>query len=556
MGIFNRSSGGNDDSISTGRKQGFQLQLPRQASTLAPEDVYTNADLDPTPPENRSWGIVTWCSFWVAASLDPAFFSLGSSLIPLGLSVPQALGIIVLGNVIVSIPIVANGAVGSYMRVPFPVAIRASMGYYFSYLAVVSRLFLALIWFGVETYNGGLAMTQLLYAIWPSYIDIPNRLPESAGISTADMTSYFLFWLIQLPFFFINSNHLKYAFMLKVFVVPATAIAMTVSIAKDAGGSGPLVSAPATVFGSDFSLAFLTGLGAVIGNWSTLALNSPDFARYSKKPNSQLVQAIAIPATAIFIGACGIICASASIVVYGGEAMWTPMEIMQQWDNRAARAFAALAWMLATSTANITANSIAAANDLVTLCPRYIDLTRGQVITAILGGWACMPWLVLASSSSFLTFCGGYSIILGPLAALLTADYFFVKQRAYHVPELYDPHGIYRYSGGFNWRAVATILVFFSILFPGWLNAMNSDIEVGGMVWIYAPGLITSYFPAVAFYYILNRIFPHYASLVAEAVTADDVDMSVPTDDGHKAEYDDSKEAYEMTGVPALSQQA
>lgn len=30
--------------------------------------------------------------------------------------------------------------------------------------------------------------------------------------------------------------------------------------------------------------------------------------------------------------------------------MWTPMEIMQQWDNRAARAFAALAWMLATST--------------------------------------------------------------------------------------------------------------------------------------------------------------------------------------------------------------
>jgi len=66
----------------------------------------------------------------------------------------------------------------------------------------------------------------------------------------------------------------------------------------------------------------------------------------------------------------------------------------------------------------------------------------------------------------------------------------------------------------------------------------------------------TSYFPAVAFYYALNRIFPHYASLVAEAVTADDVDMSVPTDDGHKTEFDDSKETYEMTGVPALSQQA
>ncbi|GAA5940821.1 uncharacterized protein JCM15063_000890 [Sporobolomyces koalae] len=551
MGIFNRSSGDHNSGISTGYKEGFQLQLPRQASTLAPEDIYTNADLDPTPPERRTWGIFTWCSFWVAASLDPAFFSLGSSLIPLGLSVPHALGIIVLGNVIVSIPIVANGAVGSHMRVPFPVAIRASMGYYFSFFAVVSRLFLALIWFGVETYNGGLAMTQFLYAIWPSYLNVPNRIPESAGITTVDMVSYFLFWLIQLPFFFINSNHLRYAFILKVFVVPATAIAMTVSICKDAGGSGPLVRQPSTVFGSDFSMAWLTGLGAVIGNWSTLALNSPDFARYSKKPNSQLVQAVAIPATAIFIGACGILCASASVVVYGGDPLWTPMEIMQNWDNRASRAFAALAWMLATSTANITANSIAAANDLVTLCPRYINLTRGQVITAFLGGWAVVPWKVLASSSSFLTFCGGYSIILGPLAALLTCDYFFVKRRAYHVPELYDPRGIYRYAGGFNWRAVATVVVFFAILLPPWIQAMNSNIDVGGIAWIYAPGLVTSYFPAIAFYWILNIAFPHYPSLVAEAVTADDVDNSVPTE-YEKSDHDhESKEAYEMSGIRA-----
>lgn len=149
------------------------------------------------------------------------------------------------------------------------------MGYYFSFFAVVSRLFLALIWFGVETYNGGLAMTQFLYAIWPSYLDVPNHIPEAAGITTVDMVSYFLFWLIQLPFFFINSNHLRYAFILKVFVVPATAIAMTVSIAKDAGGSGPLVRAPSTVSGSAYSLAFLSGLAAVMGNWSTLALNSP-----------------------------------------------------------------------------------------------------------------------------------------------------------------------------------------------------------------------------------------------------------------------------------------
>ncbi|GAA6061366.1 hypothetical protein JCM10212_005820 [Sporobolomyces blumeae] len=567
MGLFNRSNNSTAGPLDSGySKQGFQLELPRQASTLAPEDIYTNADLDPTPPERRTWGMFTWASFWVAASLDPAFWQTGASLVPLGLSVSNSLGIVVLANCIIAIPIVANGAVGAYMRVPFPVAVRASMGYYFSFFAVISRLFLACIWFGVETYNGGLAMTQFLYAIWPSYLDVPNRLPVSAGLTTIDMCSYFLFWLVQLPFFFVNSNHLRWLFILKVFVVPATAIATCASVVHKAGGSGPLMSQPSTVSGSDFSMAWLTGLAALMGNWSTLALNSPDFARYSTKPKSQLVQAVAIPATAIFIAAMGIVSASASIIAYGGDPLWDPFQHMQLWDNRAARAFAALAWMLATSTANITANSIAAANDLVTLCPRYINLTRGQVLTALLGGWAVVPWKILASSSSFLTFCAGYSIILGPLAALLTCDYFFVKQRAYHVPELYDPHGIYRYQGGFNWRAVATVVVFFAILCPGWINAMNSDIDVGNMVWVYAPGMLTSYFPPILFYYALNRFFPHYASLVAEAVTADDVDMSVgPDDDGtYKASElshggaDEFKEAYEMSspteqGIPVIS---
>ena len=48
-------------------------------------------------------------------------------------------------------PIVLNGMIGANLRIPFPVAARASMGYYLSYFAVVSRAFLSLIWFGVET---------------------------------------------------------------------------------------------------------------------------------------------------------------------------------------------------------------------------------------------------------------------------------------------------------------------------------------------------------------------------------------------------------------------
>ncbi|POY74656.1 hypothetical protein BMF94_2418 [Rhodotorula taiwanensis] len=545
MGIFGRSEDAEP-------RAPFSWVLPRQSSSLAPEDVYTNADLDPTTdPSQRSWGYATWFSFWVAASLDPAFWQTGSSLIPLGLSVSNAIGIVVLGNVLISIPIILNGMVGSNLRIPFPVAARASMGYYFSLFAVLSRCFLGFIWFGVETYNGGSAMTQFLRAIWPSYWDIENTLPESAGITTRDMTSYFLFWLIQLPFFFLNPNQLRYAFMIKTVVVPATMLATVGSLVHSAGGGGPLFSQPNTVHGKDFSAAWLLGLAALQGNWATLAVNSPDFSRYATNNRAVWSQMLAIPISALFVTICGILAASASIPVYGldiSEAYWSPFDIMAQWNNRAAVAFAAMAWMLAGIAANITANSISCANDMVTLAPKYINITRGQLITAVLGGWAVAPWKILSSNTTFLSFISGYAIFLGPFSAFITADYFLVKRRAYHVPELYDPRGIYSYWHGTNWRAVATLILTVPPNLPGLINAINSDIDIGGIKWYYAPGFITAYIPALLVYWGLNVVFPHHETLLAEAVTADDVDLSVPpTLDS----YDAKSETYELSSVSA-----
>ena len=53
-----------------------------------------------------------------------------------------------IGNIIIAITIALNGTIGSRHHIPFSIAARASMGFYFSYFAVVSRLALALIYFG------------------------------------------------------------------------------------------------------------------------------------------------------------------------------------------------------------------------------------------------------------------------------------------------------------------------------------------------------------------------------------------------------------------------
>jgi hypothetical protein len=47
------------------------------------------------------------------------------------------------------------------------------------------------------------------------------------------------------------------------------------------------------------------------------------------------------------------------------------------------------------------------------------------------------------------------------------------------------------------------------------------------------PGFITGYVPACALYFALNFFFPHFPTLLAAAVTADDVDTTVePVQDG------------------------
>ena len=88
---------------------------------------------------------------------------------------------------------------------------------------------------------------------------------------------------------------------------------------------------------------------------------------------------------------------SAGEVLYG-KVLWDPLQLINEWDNRAAVFFAAFSFVLTTLGTNISANSLSAANDMTVLFPQYINIRRGQVLCAILGGWALCPWEILARS--------------------------------------------------------------------------------------------------------------------------------------------------------------
>src|SRR5271170_251521 len=121
-----------------------------------------NADLAPVPPEKRTWTTYNYASLWVAMSVCIPTYMLASSLIAGGMNWKQAIFTILLGNLIVLIPMILNAHAGAKYGIPFPVFVRASFGTRGANIPAVLRAVVACGWFGIQSWIGGMAITQMV----------------------------------------------------------------------------------------------------------------------------------------------------------------------------------------------------------------------------------------------------------------------------------------------------------------------------------------------------------------------------------------------------------
>ncbi|CAI6088368.1 unnamed protein product [Clonostachys chloroleuca] len=502
-------------------------KLPKQHSSIAPPNVWTNADQDPIPPELRTWTEMTFITYWYSDLVTISGWSAAGAILTVGLSATDAILITLTAGICNAIPTVLNGAIGSDLHVPFPIAVRASYGYWLSYFCVISRAILAMFWFGVQSVGGGQCVTAMILAIWPSYSKVENTLPKSIGITTQGMVSYLIYWLVQTPLLLIPTHRLQLLFNAKAVLVTPMALAIVIWIAVKAGNqSSGFFYAPATVSGSTRAWLWLSNLTSVTGGYTTLTVNIPDFSRFSKTKGANLWQLPAIPFFKTIVGIFGIVAAGAAKEVYG-EALWNPIDIINKWqDNpsgRAAAFFCALIWLLAQISVNISANGVSFANDIASIAPKWFNIRRGVILVSFLGGWALCPWIILASAKAFMRFMSAYAIFMAPIAGILTTDYWLIKRRKYNVPALYDPHGIYRFGWGGNWRALVTTVLIITPLLPALGHEVNPEgvpvpdglQKLFKFNWIY--GFVTS----IVLYYTLNIVSPHRETLIPQVIYGD-----------------------------------
>ncbi|GAA5972576.1 hypothetical protein JCM11641_001905 [Rhodosporidiobolus odoratus] len=513
-------------------------KLPKPESAFTPEGQWSNYDMEPVPIEHRTWTTGTFAAYWFSDLINAGSWSQISSFVALGLTWWQGLLATFTGGVLLCIVICLNGIQGADLHTPFAVSSRGAYGYYLSRFVVVSRMVIAWFWFSINTYQGGTGVRICLTAIWPSFAHMKNHLPASSGVTSQNMLCFFLFWFFQFPFTLLHPRKLRPLFLIKAVSLPIVAIAMMGWTVHQAGDrAGEVMKESPKLHGLDGWYAFMTAVTAGQGTWSTMACNIGDFARFTSNRQSAWAQMLFVPALWTICALFGSIAANMTTVIpiYEGQQIYesslldSPFDIIESggWLNskggRAAAFFCSAAWALGNMTTNITANSISSANDLASLFPKWINIFRGQMFAITVGCFGFAPWKVLSSAGNFISFMSSYSIVLAPIAAILCADYFVVKKQKYHVPELYNFDGIYRYFHGFNLPALGALIVSIPPNLPGMIKALNSDVDIGNAKYIYCMADIFGMIVAAGTHIGLSKLFPDRTTLISEAVLADDV---------------------------------
>jgi Permease for cytosine/purines, uracil, thiamine, allantoin len=167
---------------------------------------------------------------------------------------------------------------------------------------------------------------------------------------------------------------------------------------------------------------------------------------------------VALPLTMTLYAFIGVAVTSATMVIYG-QAVADPIELLGRFHSPVAVIISLLAVLLATLNVNIGANVVSPANDFSNLWPRRISFKVGGLITCFVG-IAMMPWKLLANHQTFIFgWLNGYAAVLGPVAGIMICDYFVIRRKILLPDDLYLRGGAYEYSHGFNWRAVAALII-------------------------------------------------------------------------------------------------
>lgn len=373
---------------------------------------------------------------WFCANVAVPRLMIGGSLAELGFW--NLLLILILGNILVFLPLLALGHIGYKIRIPTMAVSRMTFGIRGSYIPSIAN--------GIQLLGWGANVTVVCGA--------------SINIIVKHMTGFdnLMLWIIvtaviQLLITAYGFRSITWLQRLSVPLLGLLTIVTAVLIFVKYGFTSIVHYAPVA------PLTILLGLDIVAGNafaWGPMVC---DYTRYAKSSKASgggtLIGSLAGAASFMFVGAISFMAT--------GDA--NPVQFLLELGLGIPALLIIVLSSITTNVVNLYSSGISFVNVWPKVEPWKIIVPAGVVMGAI----AIIPNLI----GHFITFLIIVGSIFVPLIAIMLVDYFFIKKSKVDVESMLkeDSSSKYWYSKGFNWKAIIVWvvgIVLYNLLYYVW----------------------------------------------------------------------------------------
>lgn len=473
-----------------------QLQRYRQRG-------YKNEDILPKPAEDRHMTAMNYFTLWMGSVHNIPNYAAVVGFLMLGLSPINVMVAITLAGLAVAVFMIFNGRAGAKFGIPFAMHLRSTYGSKGAKLPGFLRgVVAAIAWFGVQTYTGAAALTILISKLWPAYLEIGGG-GEVLGITIPELISFVIFWIANMAIGFGGGGVLnKFTAVLSPIIYLVFG-GMTIWAINVGGGIGNILQYN---MAGDVSinpiLAYLMIIASVLSVWAAPGVSISDFTQNARSQKDQAQGQVA----SLLVGYL-IFAFMAVVIIIGGTIHFGAptsgngvLDFINQWDSLPAIIVATLVFLMTTISTNATGNIIPAAYQLAALFPKQIDYRKGVLIAGIIS-FLIMPWNFMSDGGGILVFLNAIGSLLGPVAGVMIAHYYFVNKQEIDLDQLYfDTSGKESrqniYTGVNKQAYVATVIGLVLSMVGQFIPALS---VLSDMAWI------TGFISAFVIYYLLIR---------------------------------------------------
>ncbi len=438
----------------------------------------TNWDIVGINPNDKNWSSGDIFCFWANNIQSLIGFSLIASLyLVYDLNIFIVFASSILAGILVAIFSNLLGQPSQKYGLPFPVILRSSFGISGARYVGMLRGLVGLFMFGVQTFfiskSIGYLIRIFIFSIDGTVLENEIFLIFLMGMDLIDWLSFIASLLLQYYLFKQGQNFIKYILNFSAwFVYTGLAIFIIVVAgenSKEIINAFKLSLRTENLISKENLIALASITGTLFAFFSIVILNIGDFSRYVKNSSensignfSLLINLIIFSFASVFI-VLGADIVMAKQFIEVEQLLTNPTDIIGKIDNNFLTVIAVLFILVASASTNLIANFVPTQNSLLNFFPKSLDKTSSGLLIVIFGLIFGALWLPILSQSGALSIIDTVGSFFGPIAGVIIADYYLIKNKEYVSKDMFSnlKSSAYFYSNGWQIKGLYSIIIGF-----------------------------------------------------------------------------------------------